>query len=417
MANLKEKTKVTKGFNGWSAETFLTVNNQDFKITTQKSYKKDVVSSYRPVTMLDNGSYSFELFDQKQGDLLREQGKATEKKITEVHNKALLIFDEKIKDVQPIKKTTPVIGSILFSSGLDKEKGYTGNEKIVYEIENTSFGVNYKTVEKTTKRLDSNSYVKNINEKFGIGTYFEDGYITDLSKEELNNLVIEAHQQLEEERKAEDSQRLLNQQLKEAKIEEGKKLVSIPDWAKSVIVADLYENQSDGMTDYFHTTVKKTFFLAFSKTTRNNMNELEKACNQWEETKELLKEESTERYTYGHSYLPDYFIGSESWSGLKVNKRKFFDLSKEENRNLIYIAAAEERCFFSPGKEEQKTTNFSDVQIVDYSEKAIAVIGETKPIKEQLKSLGGRFNFRLSCGAGWIFPKTKLEEVTALLQN
>lgn len=57
----------------------------------------------------------------------------------------------------------------------------------------------------------------------------------------------------------------------------------------------------------------------------------------------------------------------------------------------------------------------SGIEIIDYSEKAIAVIGETKPIKNQLKDMGGRFNFRLSCGAGWIFPKTKREEVMQLL--
>lgn len=54
------------------------------------------------------------------------------------------------------------------------------------------------------------------------------------------------------------------------------------------------------------------------------------------------------------------------------------------------------------------------IQIVDYSEKAIAVIGDTKPIKDKLKDLGGKFNFRLSCGSGWIFPKTKLTEIEAI---
>lgn len=57
----------------------------------------------------------------------------------------------------------------------------------------------------------------------------------------------------------------------------------------------------------------------------------------------------------------------------------------------------------------------SEIQIIDYSEKAIAVIGDTKPIKEKLKELGGKFNFRLSCGAGWIFPKSKLNEIEKLL--
>lgn len=67
-------------------------------------------------------------------------------------------------------------------------------------------------------------------------------------------------------------------------------------------------------------------------------------------------------------------------------------------------------------KEEIKPLGITNgVQIIDYSEKAIAVIGDTKAIKETLKSLGGRFNNRLSCGAGWIFSKKKEQEVKSKL--
>lgn len=55
------------------------------------------------------------------------------------------------------------------------------------------------------------------------------------------------------------------------------------------------------------------------------------------------------------------------------------------------------------------------VEIVEYSDKAIAVIGNTKPIKDELKALGGRFNFRLSCGPGWIFPKRKKAEIENII--
>ena len=58
----------------------------------------------------------------------------------------------------------------------------------------------------------------------------------------------------------------------------------------------------------------------------------------------------------------------------------------------------------------------ADVKIVEnYSEKAFAVIGDTKPIKDRLKELGGRFNGCLSCGAGWIFSKSKLDAVKEAL--
>ena len=43
------------------------------------------------------------------------------------------------------------------------------------------------------------------------------------------------------------------------------------------------------------------------------------------------------------------------------------------------------------------------------------VIGETKPIADTLKNLGGRFNKKLSCGAGWIFSKRSLDNVMEAL--
>lgn len=45
-----------------------------------------------------------------------------------------------------------------------------------------------------------------------------------------------------------------------------------------------------------------------------------------------------------------------------------------------------------------------NITIANYSEKSLVVTGDTKPIKDALKSLGGKFNSHLSCGAGWIFP-------------
>ena len=54
-----------------------------------------------------------------------------------------------------------------------------------------------------------------------------------------------------------------------------------------------------------------------------------------------------------------------------------------------------------------ETIEAKGVQIIDYSEKAIAIVGETRAIKETLKTLGGKFNRHLSCGAGWIFSKAK----------
>ena len=65
--------------------------------------------------------------------------------------------------------------------------------------------------------------------------------------------------------------------------------------------------------------------------------------------------------------------------------------------------------------EPAQATKAEGIQIVNYSEKAIAVIGDTRAIKDTLKTLGGRFNAHLTCGAGWIFSKTKEAAIKAAL--
>ena len=61
-------------------------------------------------------------------------------------------------------------------------------------------------------------------------------------------------------------------------------------------------------------------------------------------------------------------------------------------------------------------TTDADLQIVDYSDKAIVLTGDTKPLKDQIKKIGGKFGSRFDTskvpsGIGWLFPKTKLAAV------
>ena len=69
--------------------------------------------------------------------------------------------------------------------------------------------------------------------------------------------------------------------------------------------------------------------------------------------------------------------------------------------------------------KEVEAVTVEDLEMVDYSEKAIAVFGDTKAIKEHLKELGGRFNPSLSYNgnkrAGWIFSKKQADKVRELL--
>ena len=67
----------------------------------------------------------------------------------------------------------------------------------------------------------------------------------------------------------------------------------------------------------------------------------------------------------------------------------------------------------TPGAEEESQTA---VTVCKYSEKAIAVIGNTRPFADVLRANGGRFNARLSCGAGWIFQATKRDCIIEALK-
>ena len=61
-----------------------------------------------------------------------------------------------------------------------------------------------------------------------------------------------------------------------------------------------------------------------------------------------------------------------------------------------------------------------DFEIIDYTEKSIAIFGDTRSIKDDLKALGGRFNPRLNYNggkaAGWIFPIDMRDQIEELLE-
>jgi len=137
------------------------------------------------------------------------------------------------------------------------------------------------------------------------------------------------------------------------------------------------------------------------------------------ETKEI---EHREKYSMGAGY----YLGESNYHGWVVKKRNLYGA---ESLEALQIAAGEGRYLcnvtqVSTPDEIAPAVNYAPVptvagelNIIDYSPKAIAVIGDTKPVKDQLMALGGSFNARLSCGAGWIFSKKRLDAVQTFLNN
>lgn len=69
---------------------------------------------------------------------------------------------------------------------------------------------------------------------------------------------------------------------------------------------------------------------------------------------------------------------------------------------------------------EQAKAAEAFVELVNYSEKSVAVIGESKPIKDLLIELKGRFNRFLVVNGeqtpGWIFSKKREKDVKAAIK-
>ena len=70
-------------------------------------------------------------------------------------------------------------------------------------------------------------------------------------------------------------------------------------------------------------------------------------------------------------------------------------------------------------KPLQPITPAAGIEVIQYSDKAIALFGNTKPIKDTLKQLGGRFNpFLTKDGTkqpGWIFTNDKRNQLQTLI--
>jgi len=68
-------------------------------------------------------------------------------------------------------------------------------------------------------------------------------------------------------------------------------------------------------------------------------------------------------------------------------------------------------------KEYPVLATVNGIQIVKYTEKSVAAIGETKAFKDAIKEVGGKWNSKLKCGPGWILSTKKLEALKTALST
>lgn len=80
----------------------------------------------------------------------------------------------------------------------------------------------------------------------------------------------------------------------------------------------------------------------------------------------------------------------------------------EDERERRFYAGESRQSTILAEKAERPANG---IQIIDYSERAFAVVGDTRDLADIFKEMGGRFNPKLKCGAGWIFSKRHLDKL------
>ena len=299
--------------------------------------------------------------------------------------------------------------------------GYGDNEFVVYEVDNTNNEVVYKLINLRTKEFRQTDVIRPLSQKFGIGYYFDDENTRFLTGFQVGLLQNEADLLAKKEQNEKEEQQKRNEELTAAGRERLEKL--IPTDAKAVIVAEFHEDDSNMMIDYFGYRTTRRVILGFSTHEKDMFSEMRSHANNFPETAYLAEKnkkfEHREKYTGGAGY----YLGKSKYSGWIIKKEKYFK-DRESIIDRFALTAGEEENIRVKEKTIPTITTTGanitgDYLIVDYSQKALAVFGDTRPIKEQLKALGGRFNPQLTHNekkqAGWIFRKSKEQEIRNLL--
>ena len=145
-----------------------------------------------------------------------------------------------------------------------------------------------------------------------------------------------------------------------------------------------------------------------SATFKSLMNEMCEACNERQEELKSGKTKKTSKTSAKATAKAESKVTAKKTTKTEVKK----EVAKAKAaKKTAKVEAPEVEVI----KINKRTINKLGLQYVDYSEKSFAIIGKTKPIKEELKSLKGRFNAHLTVDgeqvAGWVFAKRNIEPV------
>lgn len=315
-------------------------------------------------------------------------------------------------------------------------EGYSYSRYVVHKITHNQFGYHYHLINLRTHDFHQSEIIKPLSQKFGIGMYYDDKNIEFMPEEEVAELYAKAQAKQVDEM---DRQRTEEKRREEVRVI-GREWLrkNLPANAKAIIVGRLKQDESDSQTDYFASSTVSKVILGFSKHTRDIFSEMRKHASNFEGTAYLAEYNEDYEHREKYSMGAGYYLGESKYRGWIIEKEPIYNRERTIEE-FAYTAGSPDGIQIKPKKadkninkadntnpnesEQQPTIQIQSdnlqFEIVDYSEKAIALFGDTKPIKDLLSAMGGKFNPRLTYKktkkAGWIFSKTKREELEGVL--
>lgn len=294
-------------------------------------------------------------------------------------------------------------------------EGYNYDRYVVYEIRTNDWGITYKLINLRTKEYQTADIIRPLKEKFGIGYYYDSENPQFMDSFEVTMLLQQAQQQKKAEEAEAEQEKIRVEQVKEI----GRKRFAeiFPEDAQAVIVAHLRQNESDSYTDYYSYSTQRTVIIGFSKHKRDLFSEMRKHASNFEGTAYLAEFNEDYEHREKYSMGDGYYLGKSKYSGWIIEKEPVYDRNRTIE-NFAYTAGDEDNIRIgkpntTPPSKPTAPTEKSEggCTMVEYSAKAVAVFGDTKSIKDELKAMGGRFNSHLTFNgkrlAGWIFPKSQ----------
>ena len=303
-------------------------------------------------------------------------------------------------------------------------EGYSHDSYVVYEVTRDKWGIIYHLINLRTYEFDTSGLIRPLSEKFGIGIYYDDANPSFLDPLETAALLTKAKEKKAETERKVKEEREEHERI--AKIGAERLRPLIPTDAKAAIVGILRVNECDSHTDYYGYSIGRTVILGFSKHTRNLFSEMRKHAANFEGTAYLAEYNADYEHRENYSMGDGMYLGKHKYSGWTVEKEPICDLEKFIERYAHTAGDEANLCMKAPQRETeaQQPTATADLsalslEIVEYSEKAIAVFGDTKPIKDVLKNLNGLFRANLTYKgerrAGWIYSKKQEQKVREAL--